>query len=145
MRTCPSWALRSGCGFPWWTDAAGLLSCGQWGGEQCSAQLLPPIPGLPASSSIPATHQVSDGSLFCLLRSLELAQLCFSNLNLISKSPAQGVSQRLSALNKPAVYSTPRSGGPVLTLRPEDTPVPEIVNDTWTNIPSLSPMKEETK
>lgn len=144
MRTCPSWALRSaplGVWFPLVDRRSGppvLWAVGR-------GAVLPPIPGLPGSSSIPATHQVSDGSLFCLLRSLELAQLCFSNLNLISKSPAQGVSQRLSALNKPAVYSTPRSGGPVLTLRPEDTPVPEIVNDTWTNIPSLSPMKEETK
>lgn len=70
-----------------------------------------PFEAPPGSSLSPLCSQVPGWELFlppsCLRAS---PHSVFSHLNIISKSPAQGVSQHLSALNQPAVYSTPRSG-----------------------------------
>lgn len=79
-----------------------------------------PLPQLPPSPSrlfeafcvhprYPAKCQ--EGIFFSVSFTPEhLTPPCFPTLNLVSKSPAQGVSQRLPALNQAAVYSTPRSG-----------------------------------
>lgn len=97
----------------------------RWQGRKetgCGISLVParvlPVQMLPLCSKLSSLSPLfsgvwrpgQDGSSSRLFGALEPSHCVFSNPNLISKSPARGVSQPLPVLNQPADYSTPEWG-----------------------------------